>query len=141
MTHIADLNNDCYFARGPRLRAIGWLEGDKEFEVGPVNRDLVALLREHVKNRFVIIDFMGGQTCTLCRGSSGPYGSGELIIPASEVCYVAPVLVVHYVEIHRYRPPTEFVAAVEACPPQRSPAYMSLVAPFLKELEPHRGKK
>jgi len=39
-------------------------------------------------------------------------------------------MVFHYVIEHRYRPPDEFIAALEQCPPQGSPEFLPLIAPF-----------
>src|SRR5688572_24864380 len=104
MTYIADLDQDFYFATGPRLRAIGWLESGKEFQLGSVDGKFLACLKEHLHDSFVLVDFCGSHVCSLCSGASAPHGNGELIVPTVEVCYVAPVLVAHYIEDHRYRP-------------------------------------
>lgn len=53
-----------------------------------------------------------------------------MIIPSTTCVYVAPDLVVHYVEQHQYSPPTEYIAAVLTCPEQSSDAYVDLLAPF-----------
>jgi len=39
-------------------------------------------------------------------------------------------MVFHYVIEHRYRPPDEFIAALEQCPPRGSPEFLALIAPF-----------
>jgi hypothetical protein len=46
------------------------------------------------------------------------------------VVYVAPELVVHYIESHGYQPPEEFIAAVMACPPQESAEFFGMLRPF-----------
>ena len=51
-------------------------------------------------------------------------------IPTESVVYVAPELVTHYVEVHGYQPPVEFIAAVLACPPQGSLEFHQLLACF-----------
>jgi len=53
------------------------------------------------------------------------------VIPSQSCVYIAPDLVVHYIEAHRYAPPTEFVEAVLACPEQLSDAYVELLLPFV----------
>lgn len=134
MTYIADLSNCCYFASGSRLRAIGWLDDNRAYEVGPVSPEFIARLHEQLQDPFAIVDFGGGHACSLCESASAPYGNGELIVPAAKVCYVAPVLLAHYVEAHHYLPPTEFIEALLNCPPQKSALYMASVARFLSEL-------
>ena len=133
MAYIADLSNYCYFATGPRLRAIGWLESNQPYEIAPTGKQEIACLREHLKEPFGIVDFMGTHACTLC-SSRAPNETGELIIPSDSVCYVAPKMIAHYVEVHRYRPPAEFLATLLRCPPQNSAEYMARIAPFLEEL-------
>ena len=53
-----------------------------------------------------------------------------MIIPSTSCVYLAPELVVHYVEEHAYAPPAEFIDAVIACPEQSSEAYVALLLPF-----------
>lgn len=40
-----------------------------------------------------------------------PYA--ELWIPANEAIYAAPILIVHFIEVHNYLPPAEFIAAID----------------------------
>ena len=133
---IADLTPNCYFAVGPSLRSVGWLDEGHPFSRGVVATSFLRTLTTHLDDPFGVIDFCGPHRCTLCPGESGPLGKGELIIPGHHVCYVAPVLIRHYVEANGYCPPMEFVSALELCPPQHSSEYMALVEPFLPELAP-----
>jgi hypothetical protein len=57
-------------------------------------------------------------------------GSQFVIIPSTTYLYVAPDLVVHYIEQHQYAPPTEYIDAVLRCPEQSSDAYVDLLVPF-----------
>jgi len=134
MTHIPELDQNCYFATGPRLRAIGWLESGKEFEIGSVDGEFLDRLKAHLHDPFGLVDFCGSHVCSLCAGAFAPHGNCELIVPTEEVCYVAPALIAHYVEAHRYRPPAAFIEALVNCPPQKSASYMARIAPFLNEL-------
>jgi len=40
-------------------------------------------------------------------------GNGEIRIHDTNITYAAPVLIVHYVEEHKYMPPAEFLRALE----------------------------
>jgi hypothetical protein len=42
--------------------------------------------------------------------------------------YVAPSLVLHYVDAHEYLPPESFQRAVMACPPMRSMEYLRAIS-------------
>ncbi len=57
-------------------------------------------------------------------------GAANLWVPADDVVYVAPELVLHYVTGHKYLPPLEFIDAVMACPEQGSAAYMNRMSRF-----------
>jgi hypothetical protein len=39
--------------------------------------------------------------------------NGEIRVPHGGITFAAPVLIVHYIEEHRYLPPAEFLKAVE----------------------------
>lgn len=48
-------------------------------------------------------------------GSTGKIlPSAELWIPSHETIYAAPIMILHFIEVHNYLPPAEFIAAVEA---------------------------
>lgn len=132
--HIPDLSHNCYLSSGKSLRAIGWLEGNHSFTKGPVGELAIERLREHLQQPFVNIDSCGSHRCSLCESPAAPEGNGELIVPSEKLCFVAPTLISHYVEVHRYQPPAEFIQALLACPPQGSPSYMKLLNPFIGEL-------
>lgn len=40
--------------------------------------------------------------------------NSELWIPAGRIVYASPIAILHYVEVHNYRPPAEYVEAVDA---------------------------
>ncbi|UUQ64641.1 hypothetical protein NLK61_26125 [Pseudomonas fuscovaginae UPB0736] len=37
----------------------------------------------------------------------------QLWIPGREVIYASPLLILHYIEVHNYLPPAEFISAIE----------------------------
>jgi hypothetical protein len=98
----------------PNYRAVGWLSRLYPFAKGPTS----ALFRQKLQDRcWLPIRLMRGfHQCEFCSGEPAR-GNGEIDIPAStgEV-YVAPAMVIHYVETHDYRPPDAFIEAVEQLP-------------------------
>jgi hypothetical protein len=54
-------------------------------------------------------------------------GVTNVWIPADGFLYVAPSLVLHYIDAHGYSPPFEFQAAVVACPPMRQMDYLKAI--------------
>ena len=126
---IEDLSPNGYFATGASIRAVGWLEQGHEYRKGEVPQDFLAKLREHIAEAYQPVFFMGVYGCTLCL-EHPPYGVRNLLIPTPACLYVAPELIVHYVERHGYCPPDEFIKAVVNCPPQKTPLYVELLKPF-----------
>lgn len=96
------------------------------FPVGAAPETFVNALRRLAKSPENL--YRGYHTCEFCpepplvvdatgrRVISPPgdtMGNGEIrVAGANGVVYVAPVLIAHYVEVHSYRPPDEFIQAV-----------------------------
>ena len=127
MSSYADLSTDSFVGSGERLRAIGWLSLDHDFPRGRLDGSLLDRIKHHISTAYQPVAYGGWHDCEFC----GNYkGFGNLWIPTPELVYVAPEMIVHYIEEHRYLPPREFCEAVVACPIQGSPEFMSLLAPF-----------
>jgi len=99
-----------------RVLNVGWLSHDAPFPIGDTSNEFrraLQLLAEHPVNLCV-----GHHDCEFCdsRQLELPSGNGEFHLPASggAVAYAAPELVPHYVEVHRYLPPVEYIEAVVA---------------------------
>jgi hypothetical protein len=107
---------------------IGWLSRGRVFPVGAVPENFISALRRLVKSPENL--YRGYHACEFCpeppvlvsstgaRMSNPPgeeMGNGEVRVSGSQgVIYVAPVLVLHYVTVHHYRPPDEFIVSVIA---------------------------
>jgi hypothetical protein len=48
----------------------------------------------------------------------------NVFVPGNGVVYVAPTMILHYMLVHGYQPPEEFVAAVRACPGMMTSEYV-----------------
>lgn len=81
---------------------------------------------------------MGKHDCPFCRFTGGPadfsfegldvqLGVRNIFIPADGFLFVAPSLILHYIDSHGYSPPSEFQQAVVACPPTRSMEYLRAI--------------
>jgi hypothetical protein len=105
------------------LRAIGWLEHGRTFTTGRVGNEVYSKLVELLKEPWQPSIFMGFHRCDLCQ-YDGESGMRNLFIPAHGVAFVAPELVIHYMNAHAYRPPDEFCAAVLSSPEMRSVPYL-----------------
>jgi hypothetical protein len=120
-------------ANGDHVRAIGWLSAGQAFPQGKVTETFVARLREFVyhandSSRSLGFGAFGGlHDCELCLRERDARNFG---VPAGPVLYVAPAMVLHYVERHAYCPPAEFIDAVVSSPLPSTPEYETLVEPF-----------
>ncbi|MFI5729649.1 DUF6188 family protein [Kribbella sp. NPDC051587] len=121
MTYYRDLSPYEYGESDRPMVNVGWLGRGREFPTGPVAPTVVAgLARLAVDERNV---YRGWHECEFCDAESpiefpGPEGSlllghAEVHITGPDgVVYAAPTLILHYIEAHEYRPPTEFLSAV-----------------------------
>lgn len=122
---------------GMHVRAIGWLNKDHDYVTDNTNDEFASRLAEICINWHSCVKelgfglFMGCHTCEFC----GRFrADGNIGIPAGDLLYVAPEMIHHYVSIHRYSPPPEFIDAVMACPTPGSGEYKQLARPF-RELQ------
>ena len=119
VTFYPDMGNKSMIAQGDHVRAVGWLHPDHAFPQGDVPAEFLRRLREFARlwsdstNFFGWAVFRGFHICEFCRNS---YGYGNFGVPAGEVLFVAPELIVHYVEEHHYAPPDVFIRAVLSSP-------------------------
>lgn len=126
----------------PKLLAVGWLEPGHEFPCGEVGNEFVSKLVDLLVNPWQPAVVMGRHKCGFCRFSGGPcsfrlansatsseirIGVSNLWLPANGFLFVAPSLIVHYIDSHGYLPPAEFQKAVIACPPMRSMEYLKAI--------------
>lgn len=129
MAWYPDLSEYEYLGASMPMLNVGWLERGHDFDTGPVPRKFTARLRAMSKRPQDLC--RGTHVCDLCArpddtrlvdwasarrffswGKSRE-GNGEIHVrSATGTVYSAPLLVVHYVTAHGYRPPQVFVDAV-----------------------------
>ncbi|WP_443072300.1 DUF7919 family protein [Streptomyces sp. NBC_01485] len=121
MAHFEDLSRYSYSESSEPMFNVGWLSRGYEFNVGEVPEGLVDSLLELARNPSNV--HRGMHFCELCpsfvearknvRFDDVFVGSGEMRVRGEGgAVYVAPIMIVHYVADHGYRPPTEFVESV-----------------------------
>lgn len=126
--HYPDLATECQIARGARVRAVGWLAEGHDFSHGDVDAKVIDALTQLRDDGWVHVASAGPHECEFCRGARE---ARNILVPAPDVLYVAPAMVVHYIEDHAYRPPREFLAAVLACPAPLTDAYYAELRRFV----------
>lgn len=114
------------------LLAVGWLDYPHPFNIGKVRRDFFLRLSEQLwltDQVFMNEHFRGLHECSLCSAkghvdTSIPTSYRNMFVPGDGVVYVVPGGITHYIELHRYAPPDEFVTAVLQCPDLESRDYI-----------------
>lgn len=144
MSWFDDLSPCDYYgeANAARFKAVGWLEEGREFRRGRVDPRFVHKLVLLLGEPSPLERSTDPHYCSLCVFSRGPsefhlfqspgmpsvpMGNRNLVLPGAGFLYVAPSLVLHYMDAHQYVPPDEFIKAVLECPPIRSQEYQKAV--------------
>jgi hypothetical protein len=153
MTYIPDLSEYNYarsdFYR-PVAKAVGWLSREHKFETALPTDELLDLIWQYCK--FAVARMRGFHICEFCptslwaahdpvsvlEGQRGPdrlrcatrdgedlvLGSAEIRVFGKDgLIYAAPNLIYHYVSVHRYKPPDEFLEALKTRPSPLDPEY------------------
>lgn len=131
MTFFADLEPWGH----PQLLAVGWLESGHDYQTGKVSEAFFSKLVSLFANPWQPSVTLGFHGCDLCqftgapgalsyKGHTASIGNANLCVPGDGVIYIAPSLVLHYIDAHCYAPPEVFQSAVLACPGSRGMAYM-----------------
>jgi hypothetical protein len=129
-----DLGQRCDVDFGPHVRAVGWLAKGQSYRTGEVAPEFYAALHAHVCAAWQPVGMPGIHLCEFC---SQPLPNGRFVggnsnvwIPCADWVFVAPGLILHYIEVHGYRPPDEFIDAVLAAPRQGSTEFHDLMQQF-----------
>ncbi|MGJ4996042.1 hypothetical protein ACQR0Z_16565 [Bradyrhizobium sp. HKCCYLS3077] len=118
----------------PKVLNIGWLSATHPFTTGPRDDQLTDALRQ-LRGSPVNL-YRGYHCCEFCdpppllAGPNGMpiveappeiLGNGEIRITGPDgTRYAAPVLILHYVTAHGYRPPQPFIEAAIAAAAQQT---------------------
>jgi hypothetical protein len=127
--YFPDLSEYAYGHAPPQrhILNVGWLSKDHPHHQGVVPAELSMRLSEIVRSPVNL--YRGSHMCEFCpepptimspggikmvNPPPGTLGNGEVRIRARNgTVYVAPVLIYHYVAVHGYLPPGEFIEAVK----------------------------
>jgi len=87
---------------------VAWLDDGQPYDKGEVPSDFLDKLKK-IEPR---IYTKGWHTCPFCRGETS---STQFMIPVEgedKTFYDVPEMIIHYIEVHNYLPPQEFIDAV-----------------------------
>ena len=131
MTHFQDLDCRTLVVNVEAVRAVGWLSSDHPYPRGPVPAEFLPALRTLRARWHAILDLlswwpacMGVHQCEFCRDC---LDNGDIAVPSGTLLFVSPTMLVHYVEVHGYLPPADFINAVLGCPDPSSPEYSAAI--------------
>jgi hypothetical protein len=132
--YFPDLSHYVYGRTFPEAHIlnVAWLSKEHPYQQGPSPEWLVGHLRDRIAQPVNL--YRGSHACEFCpepptKELAGgieirdypkeTLGNGEIRVRALDgKIYVAPVLILHYIECHGYLPPRVFIEAVAADLPQ-----------------------
>lgn len=124
MAYLADMSPCGYFGKwSDRLVSVGWLVPENDFKKGQVSQEFFDALFSMLKKPWQPFAVAGHEPCRFCQFTNGPVilryqgqeisvGVNNLFVPDGERAFAAPSTIIHYIDSHRYQPPTEFQDAV-----------------------------
>jgi hypothetical protein len=133
MICFPEMGTTTLVASGDHVRAIGWLDASQPFMNGHVEPAVAERIRLFAARWFESARtlrwpaFAGPHLCNLCNAFRA---SGDFGVPDGKVLYVCPQMIAHYVDVHEYAPPAEFIAAIARAADPDSAAYAQSVARF-----------
>lgn len=113
MSFFADLTPHTYTpTAGLDILNVGWLDEGRPFPVAPTSKTFQDALRELCKHPIIL--HRGFHLCCYCPGKrQDRSGNGQIrVLGRKGIWFAAPTLVHHYVVVHEYSPPADFVDAV-----------------------------
>jgi hypothetical protein len=140
MAYFKELSQYSYLAREGQARAenVGWLEKGHPFDQEMPSGETLDALWELC--RVSVVQARGFHICDLCpspaplviasrAGDGVRLGSAEIRVfsPCGRI-YAAPNLVYHYVRTHHYKPPQEFLKALNEGPLPTGPDFFDRLA-------------
>jgi hypothetical protein len=129
----------------PRVKNIGWLARGHEFDIQIPSEEILSLIWDYCA--IFVNPMRGVHECGFCPDDKklGPVtlqefkyaersgrkillGSAEIrVFAANGDIYAAPTLIYHYVSMHHYSPPPEFVEAMRSGPRPSTPEYFQVL--------------
>jgi hypothetical protein len=131
--YFVDLGDTTQIAVGDHVRAVGWLAGSMPYVQGQVSAECIARIEQYARlweastRALKWAATCGPHTCEFCGQF---HAGGNFGVPSNGLLYVCPDMIAHYVRVHEYLPPQEFIDAVLVAPLPGTEDYDEVVAPF-----------
>jgi hypothetical protein len=139
MAYFKDLSGYTYCkpqVSDGNTKNVGWLEANHEFPKAPPKAEMLDILWEYCK--ISVNQTRGLHVCEFCqsgdsyraerKGERLTLGSSEIrVFGQVGIIYAAPTLIFHYIAVHHYEPPEEFIHALSGGPrPPNAEYFQSL---------------
>lgn len=130
-----DLGRETEIVQGEYVRAVGWLDAGHAFPTGSVGNEGLERISAYAQRWAASVIALGWpvsggpHTCHLCGAFRA---SGNFGVPDGDVLFVCPEMISHYVALHSYLPPPEFLSAIRRAPLPESPEYDAAVSRFAR---------
>jgi hypothetical protein len=136
MSYFPDLSPYAYgHGSHPGVVHVGWLDNEHPYAMGSVDVGLIDKMKRLASGPVEL--YRGKHLCELCveppdlvktflpngividpqcswaQWIDGRSSNGEIRVSREGTTFAAPVLIVHYIEAHRYFPPDQFLKAIE----------------------------
>jgi adenosylhomocysteine nucleosidase len=132
MTYIPDLSPYKYhaFPTEPNLLAVGWLDSTIPYPKGSVAKSSITKLIRFATQP--VNRTRGFHVCQFCNTARS---NGEIRVAGADgIVYAAPVLISHYIEKHEYKPPDQFLEALERM--SEAGKKVAIISALERELRP-----
>lgn len=106
------------------VKNVGWLDLSRKFPGGDVFPSPIQKLKVIAAGsrwfKPLVESLRESPTCQICGAlelldaDGRLLPSAELWIPSHKYIYASPIAILHFIECHKYCPPAEYIAAIEA---------------------------
>lgn len=127
MAFYEDLSPYNYEHYSKRELNIGWLQNKYPFNTGEIPVGFINKLNLYLHSDFTVFHYMGDHDCEFCNSCKDSACCEIRVVSNSGKIYAAPELIKHYIEVHNYLPPQEFIDAIMNGPAPGSPEYNDII--------------
>ena len=126
MAYYEDLSPYNYHHYSEKELNVGWLQKDQKFNVGEVPEGFIEKLNLYFTKNNTVFHCRGDHDCDFC-DNCGSASCKIRVVSSDGKVYASPELIKHYIEMHHYLPPQDFIDAVMSGPVPGSTEYDNII--------------
>jgi hypothetical protein len=126
MAFYEDLSPYNYNHHSKKELNIGWLQKNQPFISGESPTGFIDKLNLYLHSDFTLFHCLGDHDCEFCNECESACCEIRVVSVDGKI-YAAPELIKHYIEVHNYLPPQEFIDAVMNGPAPGSEEYSNII--------------